>query len=255
MTLGICDWGVGGLRLYGELRSARPDLDIVYVDDRGSETYSLLSRDALTDRIVKVLEAFRSMGIQRVIMACDSGSTVLGDIVVPGVLATGVVKATLGGMRNKPYREVGIIGGQRTILSGAYGRALRKLRFIVIQRVSLDLAQLLEAVPQDAIAIEESVQELLAPLLKVDALLLANTHYHLAASVIHSVLPRVDIIDPSTFAVAELVQELQGVEPGAGTSVFFTTGEPSEMRTRAQLLYGLKIDAKGLSMHEPKLAA
>jgi len=255
MTVGICDWGVGGLCLYKALRAGRPDLDIVYVADQGAGAYNLLSREALTERVEQVILTFRAMGIPRVVMACDSASTVLDAIAVPGVNVTGVLEPTLRAMRHRSYREVGIIGGRRTILSGAYGRSLRKQRFMVVQRVSEDLANLIESGQVNTPEIMESVRDMLEPLAKVDGLLLANTHYPLVASSIREALPNTEIIDPSVFTVSELISDLPEFSGNEGKTTFYSTGNPMAMKASARMLFGLNINVRSLSIAEPKLAA
>ena len=255
MSLGIYDWGTGGLRLYNALRSTRPDLDIVYLADQGSEDYGLLSREALTERVTQVIQAFAAMGISRVIVACDAASTVLNEVSVPGMTVSGLIEPTLNSMRQMKFREVGIIGGRRTILSGAYGRSLRKLRFMVVQRVSLDLTSEIERGDISALTMRESIEALLEPLAKSDALVLADTNYSIVANMIRSVLPNTELIDPVAAAVAELAKELPEFKSSQRSTLFYTTGDPLEMKRRARLLVGLSIEARSLELAEPKLAA
>ena len=63
-------------------------------------------------------------------------------------------------------REVGVVGGRRTVLSGCYGRALRKQRFCVLQRVSLDLSVEIENGHAKSAHTRQLVEGLLEPLFK-----------------------------------------------------------------------------------------
>jgi glutamate racemase len=255
MTLGICDWGIGGLGLYQLLKRSRPDVGVTYIGDQGSVAYSLLSRPELAERVELIQLAFRGMGVDRVIFACDEASTSLSEVSVSGVTASGVIDPTLRSMRHRKYREVGVIGGRRTVLSGAYGRALRKQRFCVLQRVSDDLSIAIEQGLSDKEKTQELLSGVLEPLAKVDCLVLACTHYRLVSEAIQGLLPNAEIVDPVEQTVSELLQALSGSEASRGPDAFFSTGDPQAMAKRAAETYGLKIKVEPLSVARPGLAA
>jgi glutamate racemase len=255
MTVGICDWGIGGLGLYELLKRARPDVGVTYIGDQGSVAYSLLTRTELAERVEQMLLAFRRLGVDRVVFACDEASTALGEVSVPNVTATGVIDPTLRSMRSKKYREVGVIGGRRTVLSGAYGRALRKQRFCVLQRVSDDLSIEIEQGLSNESRTHELLSGVLEPLAKVDCLLLACTHYRLVSRTIREILPFADIVDPIEQTVAELVQSLEDSGSPSRSDAFYTTGDPAAMKQRAAETYGLNIGVESLNMARPSLAA
>lgn len=255
MTLGICDWGIGGLGLYELLKRTRPDIGVTYVADQGSVAYNLLTRPELADRVGQMLLAFRSLGVDRVVFACDEASTALGEVSVSGVKATGVIDPTLRSMRSKKYKEVGVIGGRRTILSGAYGRALRKQRFSVLQRVTDDLSMEIEMGMANESKTRELLSSVLEPLLKVDCLVLACTHYRLVTGTIREMLPHADIVDPVDQTVSELLESLKATEVKSGPDAFYSTGDAPAMGKRALETYGLNIKVETLHVERPGLAA
>ncbi len=255
MTLGICDWGIGGLGLYELLKHSKPGVDVTYIGDQGSIPYNLLSKNELAERVEQVLWTFRRLGVDRVVFACDEASTALGDVSVPGVVATGVIGPTLRSMRNRPLREVGVIGGRRTVLSGAYGRALRKMHFSVVQRVSVDLSIAIEQGWSNEPKTHELLVGVLEPLAKVDCLLLACTHYRLVIPTIREIMPKVDIVDPVEVTVAELLKTLPESDSSGRQDHFYTTGDPQAMRSRAAETYGLDIKVEPVTVFRPGLAA
>ncbi len=255
MAIGICDWGCGGLRLLKALRSARADLDTVYIADQASEAYSLLSREALQERVGHILRSFLQIGVERVVFACDSASTVLPELIMARMTVSGVIEPVLRSMAGRSLREVGIIGGRRTILSGAYGRALRKQRFMVVQRISLDLANSIESGDVDSESVHDTVRDLLEPLVKVDGILLANTHYPIIEPLFRKLLPNAQIIDPTFETVRELAGDLPRFSGSEGSSIFLTTGSPSHMSERAHKIFGTRTPFSPFSLDEPKLAA
>jgi len=254
MTVGIADWGIGGLGFCKALKNSRPDVEIVYLADQGYEMYDFLSREDLINRVGLLTQTFRDLGVKRVIMACDSASTVLNEIDTSGMKVTGIIAPVLRAMQQKHFREVGVIGERRTILSGAYGRALRKLRFMVVQRMSTDLALTIEAGREHTTATAEMIQELLEPICKIDCLLLASTQYSLVADAFQSILPAAEIVEPYREALRELLLELPAPEQTPRPSAFYTTGTPREMAIRAGQAFGMSIDVEAISIGDPGVA-
>lgn len=146
--------------------------------------------------------------------------------------------------------EVGVIGGKRTVLSGSYGRALRKLRFLVVQRVSLDLGMRLETGAFSRRELEDSLTSLLEPLAKADGLLLADSLYATVSASIRKIVPRAVLIDPFDYVLRELTDEFGGLDCGTGRFTAFTTGDPREVSERADRLFGLRLEFSRLTASE-----
>lgn len=91
MTVGICDWGIGGLGFYNLLRNERPDLDVLYVGDQGVPGYGLFDRASLTRRLEQVFRLFRGEGVSDVVVACNAASTVVPYLNVEGVTGYGII--------------------------------------------------------------------------------------------------------------------------------------------------------------------
>src|SRR5690606_27984736 len=74
----VFDSGLGGLTVFREVRRSRPDADYVYVADDAFFPYSDHDEDALTARILGVMEGL----IERhrpdlVVIACNTASTIV----------------------------------------------------------------------------------------------------------------------------------------------------------------------------------
>lgn len=255
MAVGIFDWGIGGLRLFRALRDERPDLDLIYLNDCQSEMYSLQSREALAERVEQVCQYFARIGVEQVIAASDSASTVLGDFSVPHLAVSGLIEPTLRMMPRVQAKEIGIIGGKRTIVSGLYGRALRKMRFMVVQRVSEGLTQQVEAGRLHDPQTKEIVQAMLEPLTKSDAILLANTHFGFVKPLIKAAVPNTSIIDPVKLACLELTESLPHSHLNRGTTMLLTTGDPNEMKRKVAKMFDWSVEVRAANLSEPKLAA
>ena len=62
MTIGICDWGIGGLGFYKLLREHRSDVDVVYLGDQGEVPYGRVPKPLLAARMEAVLPLCRERG-------------------------------------------------------------------------------------------------------------------------------------------------------------------------------------------------
>ena len=123
VKIGICDWGIGGLGFYQALRQDRPDLSVLYLGDQGFTPYGRASTGELSNRLSEVFFWFRNQGVTEIVVACNAASTVLHRVSVEGVSATGVIAPTLEVLQRETT-SVSIIGGRRTIRSGAYRKPL-----------------------------------------------------------------------------------------------------------------------------------
>lgn len=255
MTLGITDWGTAGLGLYNLVKQARPDISVMYLADNSSTEHSLLSRQELEEKVRQILATFRRLGVDHVVFTGNAASTSLPDVAVNGVKAMGVVEPTLRAMRSKRYREVGVIGGRRTILSGAYGRSLRKLRFCVLQRMSLELSSAIENGSASEAQIHQILTALVEPLIKSDAIVIASSPYRKVTPILQRILPAVDVIDPTQEAVIEILKWLPPAASGVPSDTFYCTGDPLRFRERASSLFGLNIHAQLLKLGSAELAA
>ena len=255
MTLGITDWGTGGLGLYNLVKQARPDVNVVYLADNSSTEHSLLSRVELEERIRQILSTYRRLGVEQVVFAGNAASTSMPDVSVSGVKSIGVIEPTLRTMRARRYREVGVIGGRRTILSGAYGRSLRKMRFCVLQRMSIELSEAIESGSAGEAELRGMLTALLEPLVKVDAILLASSTYHKVTPLVRQLLPAADIIDPSAEAIGEIAKWVQPSTKSFTTDTFLCTGDNQVFRERALRLFGLNVQVQNVKLGAAEMAA
>lgn len=251
MTIGVCDWGVGGLGFYGLLRAARPDLDVLYLGDQGVPGYGKLPRPVLAARLRAVMARFREEGVSQVVVACNAASTVLDEVRVAGVQATGMILPTLEGLGSRlspqpplgdePLGEgksrIGLIGGRRTVLSGAYARPLRAAGWAVRSRVAQPLSGLIEA--GDLAGAKRALGPILGPLRGIDRLVLACTHYVVLEDAIRAHLPGTELVDPAAYAWAAVAPALPAPTDHLGEVRFVTTGDPGCMAEAAHRAFGV----------------
>ena len=259
MRIGITvlDWGIGGVDLLSGLRRARPDLDLRYRSDSGSLPWGRLSPGALTARVATLLEEETAAGADAVLLACNAASTILPRLRTPrardgtgaaspqfgvhGVIAPGLAMVLAG-----PWRDVGVLGGQRTIRSGAWTRPLRGAGLQVRGRIAQPLSARVEAADLDSAGTRALVAGLCAPLRACEVVVLACTHYSAAADVLQDALPGVVLLDPAAAALVALLQALPDADDRKGPARTgrlraFTSGDPVATRAAALGAFGVDL--------------
>lgn len=230
--IGVLDWGVGGLGLVRALSDQTPD--VLYVSDAGTVPYGRQAPAALARRVEQVAAFLAGQGAERVIVACNAASTVLGQVHAP-VPVDGVIAPGIRAALQVPGR-LGVLGGVRTIRSHAYGRALRAHGRLVRERVAQPLSALVEAGQLDGPGVHAAVRRVLRPMGRLDALVLACTHYPALRPVFAQLRPDLSCIDP----VDQLVREL-GAVTGGGTLRVWTSGAPQATVQSARAAWGLDL--------------
>ena len=242
-TLLILDWGIGGIGAFIEVRKRDPNLNILYWSDSGVIPYGKMNQTILSARILEVLNTAKVLGATHALIACNAASTVLPLIDTPiptiGVIEKGVEKLILDKLSGKVGEHLGIIGGKRTIDSGAWSQPLIEEGFQVNANITQPLSALIESgkhLDLDSRPIFESV---LAGLEEVTDLVLACTHYVAARSVISSILPKATLFDPVGESVKFMLENW--TISGTAKTRFLTTGDIHEMEKSAKLAYGFDL--------------
>lgn len=242
MSLAILDWGIGGIDFHARVRARHPDVPMIYWSDSGATPYGKLSREALAARVAAVAGALRDRGATRLVIACNAASTVLDHPVMAGagLPVSGVIAPAIAAALADPARRLGVIGGRRTIRSGLYRRALLAAGRRVCQRVAQPLSAMVERGELDGPALASELDRILAPLRRIDALVLACTHYTALLAPVRERLPGVRIIDPAAATLAE-VERSGWLSGHGGTDMFLTTGSPTATREAARLAFGARL--------------
>ena len=238
VKIGICDWGIGGLGFYQALRQDRPDLSVLYLGDQGFTPYGRASTGELSNRLSEVFFWFRNQGVTEIVVACNAASTVLHRVSVEGVSATGVIAPTLEVLQRETT-SVSIIGGRRTIRSGAYRKPLVQAGIKVQQRVAQPLSGLIEAGKGQDSSTHEVLSQILWPIRHSDRLVLACTHYVVLEQVAQSLMPQAKLIDPAKEVWRQLSSKLPAKMNGVGQTDFFTSGNPKAMEEQAWKAFGV----------------
>ena len=222
--IGVFDSGVGGLTVAAALRRRLPSRPIVYLGDTARLPYGTKSAHTVqryTERNVRFLV---ERGVSQVVVACNSASALaLDEVGLPlfdlgtreavgePVPVLGVVEPGAAAAAEVARDHVGLVATEATVSSGAYERALRRLRgdLQVTSRPCPLLVPLVEEGWLEDPVTEQVVRRYVEPMVSasVDTVILGCTHYPLLRPVFAEVLgPRVRLVD-SAEAVASAIFE------------------------------------------------
>ena len=255
MTLGILDWGIGGVGFFTAFKARFPDVEVVYLSDAGCTPYGRLSARDLEARLVAIAPRLAQVGVTRLVVACNAMSTILprrpaGELGFERLC--GVIESAVKAVLETDVQVVGVVGGGRTVRSGAYGRQLRAAGLSVRQRVAQPLSALVEAGLAGSPAFRAEAERVMAPLARVEALVLGCTHYSAGVARFRELAPAAVIVDPARETLDRVVSGWFGGrtradgqdavrDPGAATGTFFTTGDPATTARAALLAFGVTV--------------
>jgi glutamate racemase len=241
----VIDWGIGGLSVYREIKRRDPHRRIVYFSDSGATPYGKLPPRELESRVAKVCGYFIQNKIGEIVIACNAASTVASelrsnykssDIRIIDVISSGIRL-----IKNSSFHRVGVIGGQRTILSRIYQRTLTTAKRKIIARIAQPLSAMIERGELDTPMMQATLAGILAPLPRCDAVLLACTHYSAVEGLIQIFVPDSKILDPAALTAQELVGSKKTKSRKGLPDLFLTTGDPIQSRRSGHLAFGAKV--------------
>lgn len=205
--IGVFDSGVGGLTVVRALRERLPHESILYLGDTARLPYGTKSPATVRQYTRRNVEFLEQRGVKAVVVACNTATALALDDLPTPVPVWGVVEPGAERAAAISAGRVGVIATEATILSDAYGRALRRRRpelEVVSQACSLFVPLVEEGWHDDPLA-EQVARRYLEPLLAagIDTLVLGCTHYPLLAPVLRRVVGDGVALVDSAQAVAE----------------------------------------------------
>jgi len=235
----IFDSGVGGLTVFRDVASVRPDARFVYLADDAGFPYGNQPEDKLIARIVAVIgAAIAQHEPDLVVIACNTASTLAltelrARFDVPFV---GTVPAVKPACARSATKRIAVLGTQATV-SREYTHALIR-EFAsgcdVILVGSPKLATIAELELSGMPAADADIAAEIAPCFvetdgrRTDTVVLACTHYPLLTARFRALAPwPVDWIDPAPAIarrVADLLREWKTAAQPAPPQIFFTSG-------------------------------
>ena len=254
--IGVFDSGMGGLTVMRALIARLPGESFIYLGDTARLPYGTKSADTVRRYAVQASKALVARGVKMVVIACNTASVSLPQVVealapvpVVGVIVPGA-KAALAAAPDGP---IAIIATEGTVKGGAYRAAIRAQGSDVpiVQQACPLFVPLAEEGLVDGPIVDLAVRRYLEPLLatmpKPKCLLLGCTHYPVLKDAIARVtgadIALVDSAVTTADAVAELIAA-NGLASrgGARTLTFLATDAPDRFARAGEIFLGQPID-------------
>jgi glutamate racemase len=251
----VFDSGLGGLTVLREIARVRSDVDLSLVADDAAFPYGRLDDQAVTARVVAVLDRFvDALKPDLVVIACNTASTLVLPVVrarfpIPFV---GTVPAIKPASAQSKTKRISVLATPATVRRD-YTRDLVH-EFANGCRVTLVGAERLAALAEaalrgDAVADGAIRSEIDACFVddngRTDIVVLACTHFPLLLDRLERVAPwPVTWLDPAP-AIARRASQLLGPqregERGRGRAYFTSANRPSPALTRALAEFGVMV--------------
>jgi glutamate racemase len=252
--IGIFDSGIGGLTVAHALVHSLPKENIIYFGDTAHMPYGDKSAAAIQAYAIKIAHMLLQQECKLILIACNSASAVAYELVKEYVgskaIVMNVIDPTIHLLKEKyTTKHIGLIGTRQTVNSHIYKKKMDDLNLNI--RLSSHATNLL------ASAIEEFgnhqvIDSLLRVYLshpelqKIDALVLACTHYPVIKEKIREHYPQtIEIIDSSEIVAHAVKTKLEKYEllntNGTSTKHFYVSDYTESFAANAALFFGADI--------------
>jgi glutamate racemase len=201
-AIAILDSGVGGLTVAKEVMRQLPQEKIIYFGDTARAPYGPRAASEVVLFTTQIVDYLLHFDPKMIVIACNTATAVALDVIrsrvnvpVLGVITPGAraaIKATKNG-------EIGVIGTEGTIRSGAYEMGLRRISpgIRVVSKACPAFVPLVEKGLFRTEAAKKTVCEALEELQSetIDTLILGCTHYPFLTDLIQECMgPKVTLI-------------------------------------------------------------
>lgn len=268
--IGIFDSGYGGLTVMKEIVKELSEYDYLYLGDNARTPYGTRSFETIYHYTLECVKYLFDQGCHLVILACNTASAkALRNIqqkdlpkIDPDRRVLGVIRPTAEIIGHKSKTgHVGVLGTSGTINSESYVMEIKKQfpELSVYQEACPMWVPLVENgeynTPGADYFVKQHIDRIMAKSDKIDALLLACTHYPLlmekirAAAPEHiSILSQGEIVAKSLADYLERHPEMDEKCSKNGTIRFLTTDDPDEFDARGLEFYGEKIQSEHIHL-------
>jgi glutamate racemase len=270
--IGVFDSGYGGLTVLKEIVKLLPAYDYIYLGDNARAPYGPRSFDTVYHYTWECMQWFFKQNCSLVILACNTASAkALRTIQQNNLPVTAPDKRVLGVIRPTTERvgeftetgSVGVLGTTGTVQSQSYLIEIEKFfpEVKVYQQACPMLVPLIENREYDTegadFFIRKYVKKLLTKSDKIDAILLACTHYPLLINKLKQFLPENITLISQGNIVAESLDiylnkhaELEAKCSKNGKVLFYTTDSAEDFDKQAGIFYGNNITSQHIDLQQ-----
>ena len=247
--LGILDYGVGGLSVWREIYTKRPDWPMLYLAHNAGVPFGLLDSKQFQECLEAIAPFFLAQQAVEVFVACNAASTAIAGAsqIFGGVRYVSMAPYVLQALQVQKAGKIGILGGERTIASQVYEKPLREQGAECWGLAT----QVLSAYVEDGQISGESIESYLANILQtqhdVDVLLLACTHYPALIPVLQKIKPHWKIVDPAKTVAENFVwSESKSKTSLVCKTEFWTSGDLEKTARASKQGFGVDVQWQAL---------
>jgi glutamate racemase len=257
-AIGVFDSGVGGLTVARAIMDLLPNEPIRYVGDTARFPYGPRSLEEIRRFALEIAEHLVSTDVKMLVVACNSIEVAaIRDVTdAAGVPVVGVIEpGARAAVRSTRNGNLGLIGTQATVESGAYERAVDRVvaaTATTVQMRSVACPLFVEAVERGDTTSPElraAADGYLRPLRDggIDTLILGCTHYPLLSGLLSYVVgPEVVLVSSAEETAKEVYAALVGAELERADEApprheFGCTGPPAAFQAVAERFLGPEI--------------
>lgn len=243
--IGILDSGVGGLSVLKEVYLNNLADEVYFLGDTKYFPYGIKPVEFIQERVFEIVSFFKSLGVEEVIIACNTASSVAYDFLKDrfrDLKIHSIVLGAIEGAKNYKAKKIGVLATRRTMESNIYPRLIHKKISdkIEVYVQSCSEGPLLETIEKGIVEgelIEKEIMRCIDPLVEknIEGLILGCTHLPFVKKVIKDLYPNLFVVDPSL----EVINFLRS-DSNFNTKVeIFVTGEAEEFQGILNKLLGM----------------
>ncbi|MFZ9942022.1 MAG: glutamate racemase [Bacteroidia bacterium] len=264
--IGIFDSGIGGLTVADAILRQMPKESIVYFGDTVHMPYGEKSADAIKGYAEKITDFLLENGCKAIVIACNSASSVAYETVLKRVGDRAIVIDVINPVVQKvaslsKVKEVGVIGTRATIRSNAY--ADRIVSLAPEKKVCSLATPLLAPMIEEGFFNNKISRTIInnylsrPKLKKIDALILACTHYPLIRKEIGDFYKReILIVDSAEIVASELKSKLKAQKlltdrMNAGVKRFFVSDVTASFEKSTKIFLKSKVRLELRNLWKP----
>lgn len=214
--IGVFDSGVGGITVLKEIRKELPNEDIIYLGDTENFPYGNKTKEEIIKFAEENVKKLLKYNVKIIVIACGTATSqaiekLKEEFSIPII---GIIEPTVNYIKQKEYKEIGVIATKGTIRSGAWERKLKERmpEIIVINKACPMLATIAEEGRAKSIEGRNVIKEYMKNFKekKINKIILGCTHFPVYEEIIKEELGyEVELINTGVTVAKHLKNQLK----------------------------------------------
>lgn len=214
--IGVFDSGVGGITVLKEIRKELPNEDIIYLGDTENFPYGNKTKEEIIKFAEENVKKLLKYNVKIIVIACGTATSqaiekLKEEFSIPII---GIIEPTVNYIKQKEYKEIGVIATEGTIRSGAWERKLKERmpEIIVINKACPMLATIAEEGRAKSIEGRNVIKEYMKNFKekKINKIILGCTHFPVYEEIIKEELGyEVELINTGVTVAKHLKNQLE----------------------------------------------